>query len=240
MLLTRSPLINGARTASSFDLHVLSTPPAFVLSQDQTLRTKTKTSKPRKTHHTTTAQQAIPTKNNSKTKNRHKKQTHYRVHKQHPTPNHNTPQQSTTTRQGNHHNPTTRAAATKHKPTHPHPPTSNPHNVTPTTPHTTHSTDSQPNPPPQATTPPNTHHMTHRPLATHKSSTPQHSGADRTRRDAFRRATQGHCASPQQDGRHQQATPDQQGAPDQMVRGSFSTIEARQGSQTRPKAKNPS
>ena len=107
-------------------------PPAFVLSQDQTLRTKTKTSKPRKTHHTTTAQQAIPTKNNSKTKNRHKKQTHYRVHKQHPTPNHNT-QKGTTTRQGNHHNPTTRAAATKHKPTHPHPPTSNPHNVTPTT-----------------------------------------------------------------------------------------------------------
>ena len=34
VLLTRSPL--GAST--SFDLHVLSTPPAFVLSQDQTLR----------------------------------------------------------------------------------------------------------------------------------------------------------------------------------------------------------
>ena len=33
VLLTRSPL--GAST--SFDLHVLSTPPAFVLSQDQTL-----------------------------------------------------------------------------------------------------------------------------------------------------------------------------------------------------------
>src|SRR5512136_493691 len=35
-LLTRSPL----RTISSspFDLHVLSTPPAFILSQDQTLR----------------------------------------------------------------------------------------------------------------------------------------------------------------------------------------------------------
>ncbi len=40
MLLTRSPLIHGASTASSFDLHVLSTPPAFVLSQDQTLQTK--------------------------------------------------------------------------------------------------------------------------------------------------------------------------------------------------------
>lgn len=37
VLLTRSPLIHGASTASSFDLHVLSTPPAFVLSQDQTL-----------------------------------------------------------------------------------------------------------------------------------------------------------------------------------------------------------
>ena len=37
VLLTRSPL--GAST--SFDLHVLSTPPAFVLSQNQTLLTKT-------------------------------------------------------------------------------------------------------------------------------------------------------------------------------------------------------
>ena len=40
MLLTRSPLIHPASWASSFDLHVLSTPPAFVLSQDQTLRQK--------------------------------------------------------------------------------------------------------------------------------------------------------------------------------------------------------
>ncbi|MCA5925038.1 hypothetical protein, partial [Curtobacterium oceanosedimentum] len=40
MLLTRSPLIHPASWASSFDLHVLSTPPAFVLSQDQTLRKK--------------------------------------------------------------------------------------------------------------------------------------------------------------------------------------------------------
>jgi hypothetical protein len=38
VLLTRSPLITGASTGSPFDLHVLSTPPAFVLSQDQTLR----------------------------------------------------------------------------------------------------------------------------------------------------------------------------------------------------------
>ena len=34
MLLTRSPL--GPKT--SFDLHVLGTPPAFILSQDQTLQ----------------------------------------------------------------------------------------------------------------------------------------------------------------------------------------------------------
>ena len=40
MLLTRSPLIRPASWASSFDLHVLSTPPAFILSQDQTLRKK--------------------------------------------------------------------------------------------------------------------------------------------------------------------------------------------------------
>ena len=38
VLLTRSPLIQRASSPSSFDLHVLSTPPAFVLSQDQTLR----------------------------------------------------------------------------------------------------------------------------------------------------------------------------------------------------------
>ena len=37
VLLTRSPLIHRASSASPFDLHVLSTPPAFVLSQDQTL-----------------------------------------------------------------------------------------------------------------------------------------------------------------------------------------------------------
>ena len=34
VLLTRSPLC----LATSFDLHVLGTPPAFILSQDQTLR----------------------------------------------------------------------------------------------------------------------------------------------------------------------------------------------------------
>ena len=36
-LLTRPPLRNHPKTISSFDLHVLGAPPAFVLSQDQTL-----------------------------------------------------------------------------------------------------------------------------------------------------------------------------------------------------------
>ena len=36
-LLTRSPLTRGASSLRPFDLHVLGTPPAFVLSQDQTL-----------------------------------------------------------------------------------------------------------------------------------------------------------------------------------------------------------
>ena len=37
MLLTRSPLEYFPKEAFPLDLHVLSTPPAFVLSQDQTL-----------------------------------------------------------------------------------------------------------------------------------------------------------------------------------------------------------
>src|SRR3546814_9931968 len=52
VLLTRSPLINPASWASSFDLHVLSTPPAFVLSQDQTLRKKQQTIRKTIQHHT--------------------------------------------------------------------------------------------------------------------------------------------------------------------------------------------
>ena len=38
MLLTRSPLSPIPKERFSLDLHVLSAPPAFVLSQDQTLR----------------------------------------------------------------------------------------------------------------------------------------------------------------------------------------------------------
>src|SRR2546429_4912743 len=37
VLLTRSPLGHPGKPGASLDLHVLSTPPAFVLSQDQTL-----------------------------------------------------------------------------------------------------------------------------------------------------------------------------------------------------------
>ena len=40
MLLTRPPLIHSPKRTSSLDLHVLGTPPAFVLSQDQTLNKK--------------------------------------------------------------------------------------------------------------------------------------------------------------------------------------------------------
>ena len=38
MILTRSPLSPEPKLWFSLDLHVLSAPPAFVLSQDQTLR----------------------------------------------------------------------------------------------------------------------------------------------------------------------------------------------------------
>ena len=37
-LLTRSPLSKNPKNFTPFDLHVLGTPPAFVLSQDQTLK----------------------------------------------------------------------------------------------------------------------------------------------------------------------------------------------------------
>lgn len=40
VLLTRSPLNHPPKQMAPFDLHVLSTPPAFVLSQDQTLQNK--------------------------------------------------------------------------------------------------------------------------------------------------------------------------------------------------------
>jgi hypothetical protein len=46
VLLTRSPLEYPPKGAFPLDLHVLSTPPAFVLSQDQTLHRKPEKSSP--------------------------------------------------------------------------------------------------------------------------------------------------------------------------------------------------
>ena len=40
VLLTRAPLVSGIATLLPFDLHVLGLPLAFILSQDQTLRSK--------------------------------------------------------------------------------------------------------------------------------------------------------------------------------------------------------
>ena len=40
VLRTRSPLSTSPKTCFSFDLHVLTMPPAFTLSQDQTLQKK--------------------------------------------------------------------------------------------------------------------------------------------------------------------------------------------------------
>ena len=108
VLLTRSPLEYPASWAFPFDLHVLSTPPAFVLSQDQTLHEKTL--KPKSFN---TIRKAKPDKNNPKnwqklyrhptygihqmpTKQCHKKMAsnkqpiHYRVLKEH-TPTGTTP-----------------------------------------------------------------------------------------------------------------------------------------------------
>jgi hypothetical protein len=70
VLLTRSPLTRTPKRTDPFDLHVLSTPPAFVLSQDQTLHTNQwKADKPpppqpahqhtpTRTHHATHTQHA--------------------------------------------------------------------------------------------------------------------------------------------------------------------------------------
>ena len=59
VLLTRSPLEHPHQKVGAFpfDLHVLSTPPAFVLSQDQTLqknKQKTKQAKNKEINKTTT------------------------------------------------------------------------------------------------------------------------------------------------------------------------------------------
>ena len=51
VLLTRSPLSPEPKPRFSLDLHVLSAPPAFVLSQDQTLREDLFAGKPASFHH---------------------------------------------------------------------------------------------------------------------------------------------------------------------------------------------
>ena len=48
VLLTRSPLTHVTRRSSAFDLHVLGPPPAFVLSQDQTLRRNLRPTPPKR------------------------------------------------------------------------------------------------------------------------------------------------------------------------------------------------
>ena len=65
MLLTRSPLEYPASRAFPFDLHVLSTPPAFVLSQDQTLHKKISEQNPK---------QAVKSPKPNKQTNHHKPQ----------------------------------------------------------------------------------------------------------------------------------------------------------------------
>ena len=66
MLLTRSPLEYPASRAFPFDLHVLSTPPAFVLSQDQTLHKKISEQHPK---------QAVKSPKPNKQTNHHKPQS---------------------------------------------------------------------------------------------------------------------------------------------------------------------
>ncbi len=72
VLLTRSPLEYPASWAFPFDLHVLSTPPAFVLSQDQTLHEKTskQTHQPQKPAEVST-QSGKKNLTNPKTSNTH-------------------------------------------------------------------------------------------------------------------------------------------------------------------------
>ena len=60
MLLTRSRLCPGPKPGSSLHLHVLGTPPAFVLSQDQTLREELLNGPPKATRFTKSRQGRTP------------------------------------------------------------------------------------------------------------------------------------------------------------------------------------
>ena len=127
MLLTRSPLIHPTQSqASAFDLHVLSTPNASVRPEPGSHSpNKNKTARKRTTHPPNNRKRATPTKK-LKNKNRHKnktktvdKQTHYRVHKQHPHKPATPPQQGRTTSQAQPPRTTPRRQ-TNNLPTHPH------------------------------------------------------------------------------------------------------------------------
>ena len=92
VLLTRSPLEHPHQKmmrAFPFDLHVLSTPPAFVLSQDQTLqknKQKNKTGKKQRNQQNKNKQQLFMLM--FKQQNLLHQMTHYRVLKQHHHPQH--------------------------------------------------------------------------------------------------------------------------------------------------------
>ena len=93
VLLTRSPLEHPHQKmmrAFPFDLHVLSTPPAFVLSQDQTLQknkqknyNRQKTKKPTKQKQTNTKNHSVPAFMFMYKQSLLHQMTHYRVLKQH-------------------------------------------------------------------------------------------------------------------------------------------------------------
>jgi hypothetical protein len=82
VLLTRSPLEYPPKEAFPLDLHVLSTPPAFVLSQDQTLHRK-HNEKPSPSQKTTTSNRQnhrSSTQKNPKTTTTKKAMTVTRIH----------------------------------------------------------------------------------------------------------------------------------------------------------------
>jgi hypothetical protein len=60
VLLTRSRLCPGPKPGSSLHLHVLGTPPAFVLSQDQTLREELLTKSCQEIHSALAALRTMP------------------------------------------------------------------------------------------------------------------------------------------------------------------------------------
>ena len=131
MLLTRSPLIQPNKS-QVFSVRLACVKHAASVrpepgsnSPNKTVKTISPENPPQKR-----GKQSQP-KKYSKTKNRHKnkKQTHYRVHKQHPhTPQPNPPKPAGKAKKEGHHRGH-KAAATKEKSTHPTPTTSNQNHV---------------------------------------------------------------------------------------------------------------